>query len=301
VSDSFSDVGLVAVEFHSGGRVAEISRWAIELGCEVCVADNASTYCGPGRVIEPSENLGFGAACNRAVGALPPAVHIVVLHNPDVHITRDALEALASVVRDGELDVVVPTIVGAARRPVGFRYPSAWREPALSLVDILQLRGQSRGRRAPADRGEIDRTGLVHASGRFGTAALLVLRRSAFEAVGGFDERFFLYGEDLDLWHRLEVAGFDVGFATHLEAAHAEGQGSTASAASRTVLRWLSRELFAELHGGGWRWYRLVHRLMAPFVPDDGTVRAMRSAFARGAAPADAIASVRWGKTPVGS
>ena len=295
---TFADVGLVAVEYHSDGRVADVARWAMDVGCSVAVTDNSSTYDGPGLVVRPGQNLGFGAACNWAVRALPGEASIIVLHNPDVSVAPAVLDELVCSVRRGEVDAVVPTIIGAKPRPLGFRYPSAWREPALCLVDVVRLRRRRSGAQQ-SSRHVAGFGGVVRRRRRFGSAALLVIRRSAFETVEGFDERYFLYGEDLDLWYRLTSAGFDLGFATHLEAHHAEGQGSAASSASRTVLRWLSRELFAQLHEAGpRRWYRLVHRTLAPALPHDCAVRSMRSAYEAGDSPEAAIAQVRWGTTP---
>ena len=70
----------------------------------------------------------------------------------------------------------------------------------------------------------------------FGSGAALVVRRDAWEAVGGFDERYFMYGEDLDLSLRLRLAGWGIGIApppvspTTTPSARATTSGSTSSA-----------------------------------------------------------------------
>ena len=298
IEGALDGVGLVLVEYHSGGRVAELAHEWVGRGGVVSVTDNSGTYRGPGLRTDAGVNLGFGTGCNRAVEALPDGIDVVVLQNPDARIAASGLVALVDLVRSGPWDAVVPTIVGAKRRPIGFRYPSAWREPALAAFDTYRLRRplppQSPGRgnaRQPPGCGQID---VVHAAGRFGTAALLVVRRHAFEEIGGFDERFFLYGEDLDLWHRLDRAGFAVGFASGVEATHEEGHGSRASVLSRTTLRWLPRELFAEIHRPrGYRPYRAVHRVFARLLPSGPATTALRKVLATGVPPGPGIEALR--------
>jgi GT2 family glycosyltransferase len=89
-------------------------------------------------------------------------------------------------------------------------------------------------------------------AGEFLQGAALLLRREAFDAVGGFDERFFMYGEDADLCERLRAAGWEVELCpaarfVHLGAASTSGR---ADAMHRELLRsWL--RLIAKRDGMG--------------------------------------------------
>src|SRR5262245_15301006 len=58
------------------------------------------------------------------------------------------------------------------------------------------------------------------------SGACMLVRRSAFEAVGGFDERYFLYWEDADLCRRLRAHGYHVRYVPNATAVHSVGQSS---------------------------------------------------------------------------
>ena len=95
---------------------------------------------------------------------------------------------------------------------------------------------------------------------RFGSGALSAVRLDSWRSVGGFDDRFVLYGEDLDFWYRLERSGASTGFVESIEVGHRRGQGSPTPRIDREVLRWAGIQLFVQLHHGDrWRSYRRVH------------------------------------------
>jgi GT2 family glycosyltransferase len=94
-----------------------------------------------------------------------------------------------------------------------------------------------------------------------------MVSRVAHNAIGGFDERYFLYGEDLDYWHRLRLVLRVTEFRPELVIDHATSTGSPLGAAHREVLRWLGVELFAETYyGTTWRRMRVAHRLVLPVI-----------------------------------
>jgi GT2 family glycosyltransferase len=77
--------------------------------------------------------------------------------------------------------------------------------------------------------------------------AALALRREAFEAVGGFDPAFFLYGEEVDLCYRLWQAGWEVHYAPSATIMHVGGSG-TAARPELEVRRVESARLFYRRH-----------------------------------------------------
>lgn len=288
---------VVLVEYRSDGLVAERADEALAAGCRVVVADNSGTYNGAGAVVDPGGNIGFGAACNLAVGSLDADVDVLVLQNPDATIAADDLATLVSAVRDGWA-AVAPGLLVVKRRPYGFAVPSPIREVAITAREVMRTRARSASKRTPSalERSRESNSGVVvQRPGRFGTAALLVLDREAFDAVGGFDEDYFLYAEDLDLWHRLERTGHRVGFMPGISAVHAEAGGSSASVVRRTALRWVGRDLFAARYQSRWwPWYRLLHRVAALTVRStDPMVVAVRRGYAAQRDPGSILADIR--------
>ena len=209
---------VVLVEFHSAGQVAERARVAEEEGYLVVIADNSGGYEGPGRVIATGGNVGFGAGCNRAISVLPRSIDVVVLMNPDVEIEPVQMSGMVEVVLHGEWDGIAPWTVSRTRTHAGFSLPSPWREPGVTIREAHRLGSESLAGGQETLLGGMDGrradTGprFSSDSSRFGSGALVVLARPAFDAVGGFDERYFLYVEDADLWERMARSGARLGF-----------------------------------------------------------------------------------------
>ena len=101
-------------------------------------------------------------------------------------------------------------------------------------------------------RHRLNRYSLAHADYdaeqelQAGTAACLMIRSRDFHAVGGFDEAFFMYGEDLDLCRRLREAGHRGLYAPEARALHLKGEAS----------RQQSRKMLIEFHRAMWTYYR---------------------------------------------
>ena len=166
--------------------------------CEVIVVDNASTDGSAGvarargaAVVEAGANLGFAAANNLA--AAQAKGEWLVLLNPDAYPEPDWLERLlAAADRHPGCDAFGSAQVDAAA-------PSLWDGlgDGYFFAGIPYRAGFGRPRGAPPPEGEV-----------FGPcAAASMWRRSRFSALGGFEERFFCYGEDVDLAFRHRLAG----------------------------------------------------------------------------------------------
>jgi N-acetylglucosaminyl-diphospho-decaprenol L-rhamnosyltransferase len=234
VSGSFNPerVGAVVVNYNAGqlllGCVESLRRAGIS---EIIVVDNGSddgslvalAASDPDVVLVPTgRNLGYGAAANRGVAML--GTEFAVVANPDLIVDQACVERLVAVLAaDGEIAIVGPTI----REPDGARYPSARTIP--SLVDAA---GHALfGLLAPANRwsaryrgDEIDRT--VAGDAQWVSGAFMLVRAVAFESVGGFDEAYFMYVEDLDLCWRLGRAGWRVRYEPSAEVTHVQGHSS---------------------------------------------------------------------------
>lgn len=293
---------VVFVNHHSEALLAPKFAPLLDAGADVIVVDNSGTFPGAPsvRVIEPDANVGFARGCNLAVEQLRPGCKTVCFHNPDLSAST---EMIARLVRrlEGQRrpGLVTPAIrVGNRIRRNGYRYPSPSREV---LVGLRAIAHSTAGRGRPAGRqpslGSPQRTRDVVGRGRrFGSGGLLVASREALSAVGGFDEDYFLYAEDLDLWHRIGKAGY----VTEIDAAavvdHDEATGGRMIAADREILRWLGVELFAERTGiGGWPAFRRSHRWLMPAMYRRGATLAVpvRRAWREGARPEEVQRQVR--------
>lgn len=258
-----STVGIVFVNFHSDELIVRRARRLQAAGFPVLVADNSGTFTDPGiESFFTGGNVGFGVACNLAVARLPAKIGILCFHNPDLDVDPASLDQLAqALLRQSLPGVAAATeIQNGVVRARGYRYPSVGREVVLAgAVAVRRSRSltpaDAESRRARSTRGR-----------RFGGGGLWVVDRTAFNAVGGFDDSFFLYAEDLDLWHRFGLAGLGTLFCPAVEVFHRPGTGSAMGMTDRELLRWLGVERFEEKFGrpGAWQEMRLVHRALLP-------------------------------------
>lgn len=184
-------------------------------------ADNGSTDGVPERAAAEHDNveffstggnIGYGAAINAAVAALSErreanAVRgdYFLIVNPDVEFGPGSIDELISCIDAApQAGAAGPRIEEAD----GSAYPSAREVPGLTtgighalLYDVWPANPFSRAYRANANM-HVQRT-----AGWLSGACLLV-RWDAFDAIGGFDERYFMYLEDIDFGDRLSRAGW---------------------------------------------------------------------------------------------
>ncbi len=177
---------------------------------EILVVDNASSDGSLGmvreifpevRVLEQDRNLGFGAANNLA--AIEARGESLLLLNADAWLEAGALQRLHErMQREDRLALVAPALF----YPDGRRQFVWSPERGVAGEALQQLRNPFENRRWAHGAAMRQSSRLV---GRLWfTAACVLVRREAFEAVGGFDETFFMYFEDVDLCVRLEKAGW---------------------------------------------------------------------------------------------
>lgn len=281
---------IVFVNYHSEALIAPRAAALASAGFHVCVADNSGTYVDEtSRVVRLGRNVGYGYGVNAALRDLPRGIRNVVLHNPDVDCeTAAILNLVGALSHQGHPGAAAPALLTpGGLRTRGFAYPHPIRELFLTW----------RGTRPVSGRAALRARQLNWPFGRrFASAALLVVDRSALDAIGGFDERYFLYGEDLDLWHRLRVAGREVAFVPDVVAHHAAATGSPMSAPRRELLRQLGTELYFETFSPRWlpvvRWiHRRFLRALATNTGDLAT--SVERLWHAGAAPSDVALGLR--------
>src|SRR5829696_1428513 len=193
------------------------------------------------RIERPPTNLGYSAGCN--LGARSASGDDLLILNADVVLTSGAAAALVERLHsDDRIAVVGPRIFShgevqlSARAFPSLRTGLLGRRSPLTRLLVRARRYPAEFRRVPGDGGPVD----------WVSGACMLVRRAAFESVGGFDEEYWMYWEDADLCRRLVDKGWEVHFEPAAVVEHATG----ASGASARTIRAFheSAARFADRH-----------------------------------------------------
>ena len=178
----------------------------------------------PVRIVRPGHNVGFGAGVNRGLAALagesaPP--EWILVCNPDLIVHLGALAALRQVLESEHAWALVgPRIFDET----GVVYPSVRNFPSLAdaaghaLLALFNPDNPFTQRYNPGTP-----EGDVVTPAGWVSGSCFLARRNALEELGGFDEAYFMYAEDMDLCWRAHHAGWGVGFAGTAEVTHVQG------------------------------------------------------------------------------
>ncbi|MBI2956348.1 MAG: glycosyltransferase family 2 protein [Acidobacteria bacterium] len=251
---------VVIITFNSAEHVEACLRSLADPAWERIVVDNASADDTVARargmggtvVLANPENRGFAAAANQGIQAARG--ELVLLLNPDVAAERGALEALRA--------AVAPERIGAAggrllnpdgSTQAGF---TARRLPTLAtaVAEILLLNrffpGNRWNRRYRCLDLDYERAAEIEQP----PGACLLVKRRAWEAVGGFDEQFFpLWFEDVDFCRRLRASGWRIVYEPRARFRHAGGHSVARLSPRQRQLFWYCNLLryFRKHHGRG--------------------------------------------------
>jgi GT2 family glycosyltransferase len=282
IRESLASVAIVVVNYGSSELLEQnLLPLARQSGSRIVVVDNLTTAAERSRVVAlceregwsavlPDGNTGFGGGMNLGVArALADGAGRFLLLNPDATIAVPDLEVLlARSIRD-PLTLLAPRIV----RPDG----SVWFDGVDLYLDDGRIRSPRRRQTLAPDRWEPWLSG-----------ACLIVTATLWSAVGGFDESYFLYWEDVDLSHRVLAAGGSLEVCAEATAVHSEGgtQGGEHSTAgepkSATYYFYniRNRMLFAANNLGADdvdRWRRLIVRVAWETLLQGGRRQFLRS------------------------
>jgi N-acetylglucosaminyl-diphospho-decaprenol L-rhamnosyltransferase len=206
------------------------------------------------RVVEPGGNVGYATAANRGTEAT--VAPIVAVCNPDLEVRPGTGAALlARFAAEPDLAAVGP----ALRNPDGTRYPSARRHPANVDAAGHAVLGRVRPRNRFTRRyRQLDVDWTKPRDVDWVSGAMLFLRRSAVDSVGGWDERYFMYLEDVDLCWRLRRMGWRIAYEPAGEATHVQGASTAALPYRMIIEHHRSAYRFANLRWRGVRRLLLV-------------------------------------------
>jgi N-acetylglucosaminyl-diphospho-decaprenol L-rhamnosyltransferase len=209
---------------------------------DVWVVDNCSSDGSPAaarasapwaRIIEPGRNLGFGSAVNSV--AERTEGEWLLAANADIALTDGALSALLSAGRERCVGCVAPRLVA----PDGSTEHSVHPFPTVPLTLAFNLGVQ---RFSPRLGDRLCLEGFWDPEQPrpvpWAIGACLLLRRSAFEAAGGFDGRQWMYAEDVDLAWRMDQQGWRTRYEPAARVLHESGASTAVAFGSEQLPRW---------------------------------------------------------------
>lgn len=252
--DQMDSIAVVVVNYNTCAQLRDCLA-SIPSGTEVVVVDNNSNDASVDMVrrefpevtlLANTQNQGYGAGANQGIRACG-ADYVLVL-NSDTLLDSDSLRELALHL-DGHAGVglAAPRLMNPDGTPQlsCFPFPGTFRW-LIENEPIAPLLG-----RVPSIRKHLlcHTPPLQAASVPWVLGAAIAVRRAVFEQVGGFDESFFMYFEEVDLCRRLRRDGWDIHYVpaarvTHLGAAStSQVRGEMAVEHFRSTLRFYRRYL----------------------------------------------------------
>jgi N-acetylglucosaminyl-diphospho-decaprenol L-rhamnosyltransferase len=224
-------IRVVCVTYHPGPELEDFARSLatataqpvdlvlVDNGTEHTVARAVAASYGA-RVVVTGENLGYGRAAN--LGAVGAASAWLVVANPDVVWEAGALDALLDAAqRHPRAGALGPRVLN----PDGTAYPSARALPSLTngvghaLLVRLWPSNPWTAAYLDHERHDPDTERTVG----WLSGSCLLLRRAAFDEIGGFDDRYFMFFEDVDLGDRLARAGWHSVLVPDARVTHTQG------------------------------------------------------------------------------
>lgn len=187
------------------------------------------------KVQEIGKNIGFGRAHNAGFGASQGDV--VLFLNPDTVILPGALQALLDVFEDQRTGIAGPLLVDSAGKVDPDCFGNKW-----SLLSTVGKKIFGRGGSPISASKEIFETDWV-------SGGAMMVRRSIFEKIGGFDENFFMYFEDVDFCLRAKKQGALVAVNPKARIFHESGK-SFESEREKKALYYASQDHYARKHSG---------------------------------------------------
>jgi GT2 family glycosyltransferase len=294
---------IVIVNWNSGPLlarcIASLPRACVDgvsIG-SVVVVDNAS-HDGSGSVQAPTgvkievirnaRNIGFAAACN--LGARGCREGNILFLNPDTELGPDSLAAplrrLAcdTAGRIGIIGIALVTPQGERQRGVArFPTPASMLGQALSLDRVAPKLVPPR---FMTDWDHLDTRAVDQVPGAF-----MLMRRSDFERLGGFDEQFFVYMEDVDLAFRAREAGLASLYMHDCTLTHVGGGTTNRVKDKRLFYMLRSRVLYARKHFGRAGYAAVV---VAAMLLEPLTRLVVAAAKSDGASAREVLRAVGW-------
>ncbi len=253
------DLSIIIVNFNVKefllNLLATIHAASKNISIEIIVVDNASDdgsvevlsekYPGV-KLIANKINVGFGAANNQAM-KIAKGKYFLLL-NPDTIVREDTFDKMISFFKStpdagiAGCRVLNPdgTLQLACRRSFPGPWTSFTKVTGLSAL-FPKSRIFARYNLTYLDENKTYEVDAV-------SGAFLMLSREVYEKIGGFDERFFMYGEDLDLCYRAQKSSFKIYYLHTTEIIHYKGESTKRSSLDETKIFYNAMHLFVRKH-----------------------------------------------------
>ena len=227
-----------------------------EHALEVWVVDNGSTDGSQEMVraafpqvclLEPETNLGFGRA-NNLVMEKSQADYLLFL-NPDTLLVGHALSAmLGYMINHPLVGMLGPQLqyANGAIQPSRRRFPTV----GVALMESTLLEQWFPDNRWARSYRVVDKSDADIQQVDWVTGACMLVRHEVWHQVGGFDERYFLYSEELDWCRRIVGAGWQIVYFPQAIVVHYEGQSSGQVMPERHVRFHTSKILYFQTYHG---------------------------------------------------
>ena len=239
-----SDVAIITVSYNSSAQLEDFLASAVKSVAshsQIFVVDNNSadieiteklTKKLGVNILKLDKNVGYGSAVNKAVPVLPAEFTTLLVCNPDSELNPETVSALRSAVLDKKVGVAGPRI----NNEDGSVYPSARSIPSIrngvghALFANIWLTN-------PWTKNYLSEAHLQNKTFSTGwvSGACLAVRKDLFTQVGGFDDHYFMYFEDVDLGYRLGKLGFTNLYVPEVSITHIGGEST--KAIKKTMLR----------------------------------------------------------------
>jgi N-acetylglucosaminyl-diphospho-decaprenol L-rhamnosyltransferase len=238
VSEEYGQELAVVIVTYSPGETLERCLDTLEKATTrqvtVVLADNGSVDGAPEKsatrsnvtLVPTGGNLGYGTAANRGVAELGPEYGWIVVANPDLEFGPGSLDVLLEAAerwpRGGAFGPLI-------KEPSGKVYPSARLTPSLGKGIGHAVVGRVWRDNPWTKAYKQSDTSVTEREAGWLSGSCLLMRRAAFDSVDGFDPRYFMYFEDVDLGDRLSQAGWLNVYVPSAEVVHIQGHSTARS------------------------------------------------------------------------
>jgi len=198
------------------------------------------------KLIENKKNIGFGKANNQALEIATGK--FILLINPDVVVSEDTFDKMISFFeknpQSGLAGCKILNGDGSFYLACRRSFPGPWTSfTKLSGLSSLFPKSRifARYNLTYLDQNETYEVDAI-------SGAFMLMRKEVYEKVGGFDEQFFMYGEDLDLCYRIQKAGYKVFYVHSAQIIHYQGESTKRSSIDETRVFYNAMTLFVKKH-----------------------------------------------------
>lgn len=246
------DVSIVIVNYNQKNLLKECLKGILlvkpKLNYEIIVVDNNSTD-GSQEIIKNYEskienfkyifnkkNLGFASGCNAGI-KIAQGKYILIL-NPDIVVLENSIEEIYKFMEENQdVGIAGPKLLN----PDHSIQPSCYRYPTL-LIPILRrtFLGKFKWAKKKMDQylmADFDHLKKKEVDWLLG--ACLMIRKKMLDEIGLFDERFFLYFEDVDLCRRAKAVGWKVYYYPSSEMVHYYQRASASQQSIFSKITWI--------------------------------------------------------------